>query len=314
MESSRAFWWVKVKGSGSSIMIYEEELAKTKNAYNILEIAKTKTCLEVPIHMLKLFEREKDSHEGQAVRNSLSVHHVRGGNDDLDPLYVSYPDECPDASSSAQVSLSDIIKMQEKIEQKIEEENAKAQEKVMQTLVPLCQQAFELVPASSSSWDEYFGFCVSEHIYHKKQSQGASALGIDIADPSNGLPLLKHFEVLYQDGDMTLFPCAATNLQGPNTITVKILIALDLHRTPLQWVYSKADIRKKPDQEWCVHSVEPVQKGRELIYPQKLMQLGELHGKVIQISPRPFMRSLYMQARMAHRQHSEFPNPDKELD
>ena len=113
---------------------------------------------------------------------------------------------------------------------------------------------------------------------------------------------------------MTLFPCAATNLQGPNTITVKILIALDLHRTPLQWVYSKADIRKKPDQEWCVHSVEPVQKGRELIYPQKLMQLGELHGKVIQISPRPFMRSLYMQARMAHRQHSEFPNPDKELD
>ena len=264
-----------------------------------------------------------------------------------------------------QVSLSDIIKMQEKIEQKIEEENAKAQEKVtqkieeenakaqekvMQTLVPLCQQAFELVPASSSSWDadwhakvcahygiwgciilsqthpethtwfcqqcpeEYFGFCVSEHIYHKKQSQGARALGIDIADPSNGLPLLKHFEVLYQDGDMTLFPCAATNLQGPNTITVKILIALDLHRTPLQWVYSKADIRKKPDQEWCVHSVEPVQKGRELIYPQKLMQLGELHGKVIQISPRPFMRSLYMQARMAHRQHSEFPNPDKELD
>eukprot|EP00913_Durusdinium_trenchii_P010024 g9406.t3 len=134
MESSRAFWWVKVKGSGSSIMIYEEELAKTKNAYNILEIAKTKTCLEVPIHMLKLFEREKDSHEGQAVRNSLSVHHVRGGNDDLDPLYVSYPDECPDASSSAQVSLSDIIKMQEKIEQKIEEENAKAQEKVTQKI------------------------------------------------------------------------------------------------------------------------------------------------------------------------------------
>ena len=105
MESSRAFWWVKVKGSGSSIMIYEEELAKTKNAYNILEMAKTKTCLEVPIHMLKLFEREKDSHEGQAVRNSLSVHHVRGGNDDLDPLYVSYPDECPDASSSAQAQV-----------------------------------------------------------------------------------------------------------------------------------------------------------------------------------------------------------------
>eukprot|EP00435_Cladocopium_sp_Y103_P053372 s557_g17.t1 len=26
------------------------------------------------------------------------------------------------------------------------------------------------------------------------------------------------------------------------------------------------------------------------------------------------MRSLYMQARMAHQQHSEFPDPDKELD
>ena len=104
MESSRAFWWVKVKGSGRSFMIYETELAKTKNAYNILEMAKTKTSLEVPIHMLELFESEKDSH-GPAVRNGLSVHHLRGGNDDLDPLYVSYPDECPHASSSAQAQV-----------------------------------------------------------------------------------------------------------------------------------------------------------------------------------------------------------------
>ena len=242
-----------------------------------------------------------------------------------------------------QVSLSDIIKGLEKIE--------KVEEKVLQSLRPLCEQAFELVPASSSSWDadwhakvcahydlkgciilsqtypethkwfcqqwrqDFFLFCVSEHIYHKKQTRGAKALGIDITDPRNGLPLLKHFEVLYQDGDMTLFPCAATNLQAPNTIEVKILIAHDLHRTPLQWVNSKADISREPDQEWCVHGVEPVQKGRRgLKYPQKRIELGELHGKVIQISPRPFMRSLYMQARMAHRQHSEFPNPDKELD
>ena len=162
----------------------------------------------------------------------------------------------------------------------------------------------------------YFGFCVSEHIYHKKQARSARALDIDITDPRNGLPLLKHFEVLYQDGDMTLFPCAATNplAQEPTTCTVQIHIAPNLHRSLLQWVYSKTEISEEPDQEWCVHGVEPVQKGRRLIYPQQLIQLGELHGKVIQISPRPFMRSLYMQARMAHRQHSEFPDPDKEPD
>lgn len=258
----------------------------------------------------------------------------------------------------SQVNLSDIIKMQQRFEEKQEsiaqeqEKIAQGQEKVLQTLLPLCQQAFELVPASSSSWDAdwhakvcthyrlrgcmilsqtypethawfcqqysqaYFGFCVSGHIYRKKQTQGATALGIDVTDPRNGLPLLKHFEVLYQDGDMTLFPCAATTplAQEQTTSTVQIHIAPDLHRTPLQWVYSKTDISKEPDREWCVHGVEPVQTGRKLIYPEKLIKLGDLHGKVIQISPRPFMRSLYMQARVAHRQHSEFPDPDNKLD
>ena len=224
----------------------------------------------------------------------------------------------------------------------------------MERVVPtLSQQAFELFPASSTSWDadwhkkvcrhyglhgciilsqifpethkwfcnefrkSYFDFCVSEHIYHKKKAQGAAALGIEIEDPRNGLPLLKHFEVLYQDGDMTLLPCPEENplAQEPSTIRVQIHIAEKFHDTFLQWVYAKTEVTEKPEKEWCVHSVEPVQGKRETIkYPEKLIKLGELHEKVIKISPQPFMRSLYMQARMAHRLHRDLPDPDTMLD
>eukprot|EP00435_Cladocopium_sp_Y103_P055229 s557_g18.t1 len=271
MASEREFWWLRLK-SGSSFKIFASEL-QAKDVYSILEVARTKAYLNVPIHKLMLFESEQDYHGGKALRNGLSVNDIRGGNDDLGPLYVSYPDECPDASS-AQVVTSDIVeKLEKKLEkiaqgqeekfEKIAQGQEKMQEKVIQTLLPLCQQAFELVPASSSSWDadwhakvcehyqlhgciilsqaypethnwfctyhqkSYFGFCVSEHIYHKKQARSAKALGIEIADPHNGLPLLKHFEVLYQDGDMTLFPCAEENPleQERNTIRVKIHIA-----------------------------------------------------------------------------------------
>ena len=238
-----------------------------------------------------------------------------------------------------------VVQGQEKIE--------KMEERVMQVLQLVCQHAFELCPASSSSsdanWHEkvcrlydlrgciilsqvfpethewfcqffresYFAFCVSEHIYHKKQARGAEALGIEIAHPRNGLPLLKHFEVLYQDGDMTLLPCPEENplAQEASAIRVQIHIADDLHNTSLQWVYAKTDVRENPKKKWCVHSVEPVQDDRGTIsYPHKLIELGELHEKVIQIYPQPFMRSLYMQARMARKQHTDLPDPDTMLE
>ena len=98
MASEMEFWWLRLKG-GSSFKIFANELQE-KDVYSILEVARTKTCLNVPIHKLMLFESEQDYHEGKAVRNGLSVNYIRGRNDDLDPLYVSYPDECPDASSA----------------------------------------------------------------------------------------------------------------------------------------------------------------------------------------------------------------------
>ena len=139
----------------------------------------------------------------------------------------------------AEEKIERVVQGQEMAEEKIE--------RVVQVLQPLCQHSFELVPASSSSWhpgwhervchhydlrgctilsqifpethkwfcqrfrDSYFGFCVSQRIYHKKQARGGKALGVDIEDPRNGLPLLKRFEVLYQDGHMTLLPCAEEN-------------------------------------------------------------------------------------------------------
>ena len=239
-------------------------------------------------------------------------------------------------------------------EMRIEQQKIRTGVEKMERVVPtLSQQAFELCPASSTSWDaewhktvcrhyrlhgciilsqifpethewmckefpkDYFDFCVSEHIYHKKMARSAAALGIEIANPRNGLPLLKHFEVLYQDGDMTLLPCPEENplAQEPSTIRVQIHIADDFHNTFLQWVSAKSEVTKKPEKERCVHSVEPVRGKRGTItYPEKFIKLGELHEKVIKISPQPFMRSLYMQARMAHRLHRDLPDPDTMLD
>ena len=242
----------------------------------------------------------------------------------------------------------EVVRVEKKMERVVQ-----GQEKMEMVVPPLSQQAFELFPASSTSWDaewhrtvcrhyglhgciilsqifpethkwfcnefqkSYFDFCVSEHIYHKKQARSAKTLGIEIADPRNGLPLLKHFEVLYQDGDMTLLPCPEENplAQEPSTIRVQIHIADDFHNTFLQWVSAKSEVTKKPEKERCVHSVEPVRGKRGAItYPEKFIKLGELHQKVIKICPQPFMRSLYMQARMAHKQHPDLPDPDTMLD
>ena len=248
-----------------------------------------------------------------------------------------------------------VVQGQEKMERMEEkmERVVRGQEKMEMLAPPLSHHAFELFPASSTSWDaewhktvcrhydlhgciilsqvfpethkwfcqffreSYFAFCVSAHIYHKKQARGAKALGIEIADPRNGLPLLKHFGVLYQDGDMTLLPCCEENplAQEPSTIRVQIHIADAFHNTSLQWVYAKTDVRENPKKEWCVHSVEPVPDKRGTIaYPEKLIKLGELHEKVVKICPQPFMRSLYMQARMAHKQHPDLSDPDTMLD
>ena len=92
-----------MKDGGTAIMIWEKDLAKTKNAYNILEVVKARTGLEVPIHKLMLFESEKAHHEGKAAfEPDACSSEIQCGTNARDALYVSYPDECSNASSSAQ--------------------------------------------------------------------------------------------------------------------------------------------------------------------------------------------------------------------
>eukprot|EP00435_Cladocopium_sp_Y103_P030641 s1568_g7.t1 len=137
------FWWLRLKG-GSSFKIFANELQE-KDVYSILEVARTKTCLNVPIHKLMLFESEQDYHGGKAAFEPDACSSEIRGTTARDALYVSYPDECPDASS-AQVVTSDIVEKLEKLEkiaqgqeekfEKIAQGQEKMQEKVIDWQFP----------------------------------------------------------------------------------------------------------------------------------------------------------------------------------
>ena len=99
MADAPVIWWVKVK-SGNAIMISANELSDPKNAFNLLKMVKSMTELKVPIDKLSLFENEEKQ---MAVRADCPMDQISGGKEFSTPLYVSYPDACSDASSSAQV-------------------------------------------------------------------------------------------------------------------------------------------------------------------------------------------------------------------
>ena len=60
----------------------------------------SKSELKVPIDKLSLFENEENQ---VAVPADCPMDQISGGKEFSTPLYVSYPDACSDASSSAQV-------------------------------------------------------------------------------------------------------------------------------------------------------------------------------------------------------------------
>ena len=77
-----------------------DELSHPKFAFNLLEIVQSKSELKVPIDKLSLFENEENQ---VAVPADCPMDQISGGKEFSTPLYVSYPDACSDASSSAQV-------------------------------------------------------------------------------------------------------------------------------------------------------------------------------------------------------------------
>ena len=99
MADGAVFRWVKVKND-NAIMINAKDLNDPKNAFSLLEMVKSKTELKVPIGKLSLFENEEKQ---MAVPADCPMDQISGGKEFSTPLYVSYPDACSDASSSAQV-------------------------------------------------------------------------------------------------------------------------------------------------------------------------------------------------------------------
>ena len=84
----------------NAIMINAKDLNDPKNAFNLLEVAQSKAKLQVPVGKLSLFENEDKQ---MAVPADCPMDQISGGKEFSTPLYVSYPDACSDASSSAQV-------------------------------------------------------------------------------------------------------------------------------------------------------------------------------------------------------------------
>ena len=99
MADAPVFRWVKVKND-NVIRISAKELGDPKDAFSLLEMVKSKTELKVPINKLSLFENEENQ---VAVGVDCPIDQISGGKEFSTPLYVSYPDACSDASSSAQV-------------------------------------------------------------------------------------------------------------------------------------------------------------------------------------------------------------------
>jgi hypothetical protein len=147
----------------------------------------------------------------------------------------------------------------------------------------------------SGLWPSPSRAVVGEHIFPNERAKAglARTCDIDVGSPRNGLLLLKCIEEEYGNGHVMILPQG--DLPG-GAVILKLWVASTIGHRVL-WD-SSAEFGRQ-------HVV--VQQGtpswRELVF-------ADLHGHEFQVRPRPFMRSLFMKADMAHKQHpDEFPQP-----
>ena len=133
---------------------------------------------------------------------------------------------------------------------------------------------------------------VAEHIFHHTERKKAEAMGIDVGDVRNSLPLLKNIGTLFQDGFVTLHP---EEVSG-NGLTMKMLVDADYHDEKIRY---EAKFGQKCGMPWPVRAC------------RKDLTFGDLHGKsiIFPFDRHPFMRSLYCQALMAHHRKQKLPHP-----
>lgn len=269
----------------------------------------------------------------QALDPGDFVKDVDGGRNSKNPLFVDFPK--PDAKGHGTGDYLDAeerpakrARFEEHVEkvQAVLERVDRRQEQMHQSLSErlsvITAGVFNTVARSASTRDPYFRELVSQHygsegclvlqslfplsaqsnygykhtiadhIYPLSQFHNAALLDIDINDPRNALMLLRPLERAHGDDSLVFEPVPSLQ-EG---LALKIHVAVHLQD---QYVVDKTS-----DWVWIVAEESGADEGKWLTF-------GDLHGRIVHVVPKPFMRSLYVKARTAYTLHRhEYPNPD----
>ena len=136
---------------------------------------------------------------------------------------------------------------------------------------------------------------VGEHIFplDPRYHSLAKAAEIQLDNPRNGLPLLKHIEEEYGNGNLMLLPLGET-LSG---MEVQIFVSQEIAHNKILTGFPGGGCRR------------PVSLRHRRTWEWHELTFGDLHQHVVHLSQRPFLRSLLQKALLAHSLHEELPNP-----
>ena len=132
---------------------------------------------------------------------------------------------------------------------------------------------------------------VAEHIVPESQPGAAAAFGLEVCDPCNGFPLLKHIELMYQEGKLSIMPSG----QQPDENGVELVVHVSnrFHEEAVQYKQDQMpprQIPKDPDVQVYIGN------------RRHRLTWGDLHEKTFRMSKPPSMRALYQKAKMAWEQ------------
>ena len=164
---------------------------------------------------------------------------------------------------------------------------------VLQNLFP---DDFKVKPRwlHETGWDSIFP-AVAAHIIPKNGYNFVqNELSIEIDSPRNSILLLRHLEHTFQDGDWSLIPAERSS----GAVNFKIYVSQNLKEMNVNYIDENGDSSE----------AVRVRKGqaRQALKPLKF---GDLHERDLWVEPLPFLRALFLKARMAWQKHKEDDDP-----
>ena len=163
---------------------------------------------------------------------------------------------------------------------------------VLQNLFP---DDFKVKPRwlHETGWDSIFP-AVAAHIIPKNGYNFVqNELSIEIDSPRNSILLLRHLEHTFQDGDWSLIPAERSS----GAVNFKIYVSQNLKDMNVNYIDENGDSSE----------AVRVRKGQAL-QPLKFGDLHE-HERDFWVEPPPFLRALFLKARMAWQKHKEDDDP-----